>query len=126
MTKTKNKKVNNFVRAKPSRKIQDEMIMDEINRLKSIFVDLPENKKMITSELIERVAFMTVQMRVLENTIKMKGPTYLFKNGSQEMLLENPAQKSYNTTMNRYTAAYNILFNLLNELDGNNDSYQDI
>ena len=29
------------------------------------------------------------------------------------MFVENPAQKSYNTMINRYTAAYNKLFDLL-------------
>ncbi len=67
---------------------------------------MPESKREVAKELIERIAFMTIQLEILEDTIKTKGPTYTYKNGSQKMLIENPAQKSYNTTMNRYTAAY--------------------
>lgn len=115
-----------FITKKPSRNEQNKMVLQEIDRLNYIFKDIPDNKRMIAKELIERVAFMTIQMRVMENTIKMKGPTYLFKNGSQRMLIENPAQKSYNTTMNRYTAAYKMLFDLLNDLKDDDDGYEDI
>lgn len=102
------------------------MIAGEIERLNNIFSELEQNKKDVAKELIERIAFMTIQLKILEDTIKLKGPTYLFKNGSQRMLVENPAQKSYNTTMNRYTAAYNVLFNLLDHLDDDDDEFEDI
>ncbi|MBG9580804.1 hypothetical protein ABE42_16780 [Bacillus thuringiensis] len=103
--------------AKPSKKKQEEWIQAEINRLHTIFAHLPVHKKEIVKELIERVAFMTIQLEILEETIKTKGPTYVFQNGSQHMLIENPAQKSYNTTMNRYTAAYDKLFQLAGKVE---------
>lgn len=112
--------------AKPSKKVQDKMVAAEIERLNGIFVDLPQNKKDVAKELIERIAFMTIQLKILEDTIKTKGPTYQFKNGSQQMLVENPAQKSYNTTMNRYTAAYNILFNLLDDMEVDDDGFKEV
>ncbi|MEN3133088.1 hypothetical protein [Bacillus albus] len=102
--------------AKISKERQEELIQEEINRLNSIFIHLASNKKEVAKELIERVAFMTIQLEILEDTIKEKGPTYMFQNGSQKMLIENPAQKSYNTTMNRYTTAYDKLFNLVDKL----------
>src|SRR5690625_7697145 len=73
---------------------QNESIQKEIDRINSIFIDLPESKREVVKELIERIAFMTIQMKILEETIKIKGPTYMFENGSQKMLVENPAQKS--------------------------------
>jgi len=108
---------------------QDVIIQKEIDRLNSIFLELPESKREVAKELIERAAFMTTQLEILEDTIKTKGPTYLFTNGSQKMLIENPAQKSYNTTMNRYTAVYDKLVNLLSYLDergDENDQTEDI
>lgn len=104
---------------------QNKLIEQEIDRINSIFIDLPESKREVAKELIERIAFMTIQMKILEETIKIKGPTYMFENGSQKMLVENPAQKSYNTTMNRYTAAYDKLFNLLNYLEEDDDDEQE-
>ncbi len=94
-------------------KKQDELIAAEIERLNEIFIDLSEDKKKVAQRLIERVAFMTITLQLLEETIKTKGAVYTFKNGKQQMIVEHPAQKSYNTMINRYTAAYDKLFNLL-------------
>lgn len=71
---------------------------------------------------------MTITLKILEDDIKNKGPTYPFENGKQRMYVENPSQKSYNTMINRYTAAYGKLFDLLpketqNELDDGFDSF---
>lgn len=99
--------------AKISKKKQDELIKQEMNRLLEIFKELPEERLESAKRLIERVAFMTITLEILEDNIKTKGPTYLFKQGSQSMQVENPAQKSYNTMINRYTSAYEKLFNLL-------------
>lgn len=99
--------------AKLSKKKQDELIQQEIERYNHIFQYLQEDKKQVAQRLIERVAFMTITLQILEEQIKLKGPTYLFKNGSQQMIIENPAQKSYNAMINRYTSAYEKLFALL-------------
>jgi hypothetical protein len=90
---------------KYSMKIQNELIAAEIEKWNSTLSKMPANKKEAASVLVERVAFMTVTLRILEEDIKAKGPTYLFENGSQKMHVENPSQKSYNTMINRYTAA---------------------
>lgn len=101
--------------AKLSMKKQDELIADEINKWDDILKSIPSAKKEAAVRLIERVAFMTITLQVLEDDVKTKGPTYKFKNGSQEMFVENPSQKSYNTMINRYTAACEKLFNLIPE-----------
>lgn len=86
-------------------KTQDEWIAEEIEKWNSTLSKMPANKKEAAAVLVERVAFMTVTLRILEEDIKAKGPTYRFENGSQKMHVENPSQKSYNTMINRYTAA---------------------
>lgn len=86
-------------------KKQDELIDEEIEKWNSTLSKMPVNKKEAAAVLVERVAFMTVTLRILEADIKAKGPTYQFVNGSQKMHVENPSQKSYNTMINRYTAA---------------------
>ncbi|KZR58355.1 hypothetical protein [Pseudobacillus badius] len=103
--------------AKPSKNKQKGLIEKEIRRLNDIFTDLSESKHELAQGLIKRLAHMTIQLEILEDTVQTKGPTYLFVNGSQKMLVENPVQKSYNTTMQRYTAAYDKLFSLLDELE---------
>ncbi|MBS4538207.1 hypothetical protein GOQ27_07015 [Clostridium sp. D2Q-11] len=99
--------------AKLSKKKQNELIDEEINKMLDLFKDISEDKKELAMRLIERVAFMTITLQILEDNIKTKGPTYNFVQGSQKMIVENPSQKSYNTMINRYTTAYDKLINLL-------------
>lgn len=88
-------------------------IEEEKQKLLKVFQFLPEAKMKVAKRIIERVAFMKVTLKTLEDTINTKGPTYLFENGSQKMEVEHPAQKSYNTMINRFTAANEKLLNLL-------------
>ncbi|MDQ0158971.1 hypothetical protein [Alkalibacillus salilacus] len=99
--------------AKLSQKKQDELIAEEIDKIHENLEEISEEKKKIAKPLIERIAFMTITLQILEDNIKTKGPTYKLEQGNQKMFVENPAQKSYNTMINRYTAAYNKLFDLL-------------
>ncbi|MGC3792035.1 hypothetical protein [Priestia aryabhattai] len=98
---------------KPSVDNQNERIQEETDRLNAILKDVPQEKLSAAQELIERVAFMTVTLEILEEDIKAKGPIVTFKNGKQIMRVENPSQKTYNTMINRYTTAYDKLLNLL-------------
>lgn len=92
---------------------QDKLIKKEIKRWNDVFKDLSADKKEVASRLVERAAFMSVTLKILEDDIKFKGPTYKFEQGVQKMYVENPSQKSYNTMINRYTATCSALFNLL-------------
>ncbi|MBH0159069.1 hypothetical protein IHV10_22120 [Fictibacillus sp. 5RED26] len=107
--------------AKLTKKVQNEKILKESERLNEIFIDLDENRKEVAKEMIERVAFMTIQLQILEEKIKAKGPVQIFKQGKQKMEIESPAQKTYNTMMNRYTTAYDKLFSLIDKLPEDND-----
>ena len=98
---------------KPTRKKQDELIAEEIKKWDKVFKDISDDKKQVAKRLIEQVAFMKITLDILKVNIQLDGPTYKFKQGKQEMIIENPAQKSYIAMMNRYTAACNALFNLL-------------
>jgi hypothetical protein len=99
--------------AKLSKKEQDEIINKEIARYNKILKGISKDKKDIALRLIERVAFMNVTLQILEEDIKINGPTYLFEQGKQTMIVENPSQKSYNAMINRYTTACEKLFSLL-------------
>ena len=98
---------------KPSRKKQDELIAAEIEKWHEVFKDISSDKKEVARRLIEQAAFMKVTLDILKVNIQLDGATYLFRQGKQEMIIENPAQKSYNTMINRYTTVCNSLFNLL-------------
>ena len=99
-------------RAFPVQK-QDEAIKSEYKRLKKVFAGIPVEKLAAADNLLQRAAFMTITLQILEKRIKTEGPVIDFENGKQRMKVENPAQKSYNTMINRYTATYDKLFALL-------------
>lgn len=90
----------------------------EFKKLKKTFADISEEKREVAFSLMERVAFMTITLKVLEDDVNDNGPVVLMVNGKQQMNIENPAQKSYNTMINRYTATYSKLIDLLPKDDG--------
>lgn len=96
-----------------SKKEQDERILAEIERLNDILKNIHESKRKIAKELINNIAFMSVTLQDLQELIKIQGPIVNFEQGLQKMLVENPAQKSYNTMINRFTTATKQLFELL-------------
>lgn len=96
-----------------SKKSQDERISSEIQRLNGILKNIHESKREAASELIKNIAFMSVTLEDLQEMIKTQGPIVQFEQGSQKMLVENPAQKSYNTMVNRFTTATSKLFDLM-------------
>ena len=105
---------------------QNELIVAEADKLRGLFTDISDEKRRVADRLIERVAFMTITLKILEDDIKDKGPTYLFENGKQKMFVENPSQKSYNTMINRYTASCKELFNILpKEVQEQGDGFDD-
>lgn len=92
---------------------QDVAIRLEYERLRQTLSGISAEKLAAADNLIQRCAFMTITLQILEDEVKSKGPTILMHNGKQTMLVENPAQKSYNTMINRYTAAMDKLLSLL-------------
>lgn len=107
------KDMRRITQRKPSRKLQNELKQIEIEKLSKIFKDISDDKKELAQSLIEEAAFMKITLDVLKVRIQLDGPTYEFKQGKQEMIIENPAQKSYNTMINRYNSICNSLLNLL-------------
>lgn len=110
MSREKERKIT---QRKPSRKLQNELKDIEIKKWEKVFEEISEDKKEVARRLIEEAAFMKITLDILKVRIQLDGPTYEFKQGKQEMIVENPAQKSYNTMINRYTTVCNSLFNLL-------------
>lgn len=98
---------------KLSAKKQNELIEIETKTLREQFNDISGNKRAIAFKLIDRVAFMTITLKILEENIKVKGPVVKMENGKQKLVIENPAQKSYNTMINRYSTAIDKLTAML-------------
>ena len=82
----------------------------ELNR---IIKQVPEDKRAIAANLVEEIRFMYDTMGDLKEKIRQYGTVELFEQGKQRFLRENPAVKSYNTTIQRYSTLYKKLTELL-------------
>lgn len=91
---------------------KDKRIRKEKNKLNKLFKEIPEDKKKMVAGLIERAAFMKATLEDLEEEVNRDGATVLMENGKQIMRIENPAQKSYNTMINRYSSVMKQLNDL--------------
>ena len=92
---------------------KDELILKEYRKLKRIMKPIGKEQIKAIDDLLNRLAFMTTTLSELETDIKKKGAIVLFVNGKQEMIIENPAQKSYNTMINRYNSLYSTILGYL-------------
>lgn len=93
---------------------KEKRIKKEISKLKKIFSGLSETKKKLCESLIENAAFMSVTLEELQETIKAEGAIGEFTNGNGfGVLQEHPAQKTYNTMINRYASVMKQLIDML-------------
>lgn len=81
--------------------------------MKAILEKIPPERRAIAGRLADELIFMQRTLQALKQEVEDNGAIELFKNGSQEMLRESPALKSYNTTIQRYGALYKQLTDLI-------------
>ena len=87
----------------------------ETRKLNKLVKNLPEEKKTVAVSLIKELSYMAGTLAELKEHIDENGAVQWFKNGAQEMWRESPAVKSYNTTIQRYSALYKQLCDLLED-----------
>src|SRR5690606_40634644 len=85
----------------------------ELSKLNRIFKNLPEEKQKLAEGLKSQAAFMVATLAELQEIMNRDGPVELFEQGSQRLLREHPAAKTYNTMVRNYTAVCKALFDLL-------------
>lgn len=85
------------------------------NKYKKIFKNIGKEKLKINDDLLRNIAFMTTTLQKLQNEIDQKGVTEHFEQGAQNFLRENPALKSYNTTIKNYTSAIKLINDFMPE-----------
>lgn len=78
----------------------------------SICEKIPSDKKIVADRLIDELIFMTETLADLKDMIRENGTVEHFEQGKQNFLRENPALKSYNTTIQRYSLLYKQLCDL--------------
>lgn len=86
-----------------AKKTKKSRVKAEKTRLEQLYADLPENKKHLAAGLIERAAFMRVELEDLEADLAQKGWTEPFSQGNQEPYdRARPQGQTYNTTNANY------------------------
>lgn len=84
-----------------------------MNKLKKRLKDIPEDNRAMAKSIFNELLFMQETMEELKQHTKDKGAVTLFKQGKQEFLRENPALKTYNAMVQRYSQLYKQLSELL-------------
>lgn len=89
-------------------------IKKEVTRLKKLFKDIDENKKKLVFTTIDDIAFMTITMQDLRETIIRKGTTCVYKNGENQYgTKQSPDAQLYLQLSQKQTQAMKILLDCL-------------
>ena len=95
-------------------KTKEELIKKEKNRLKRIFSELDTNKKNLVTPLIEKAAFMSIELDVLQDMIEKEGWTSEYKNGENQYgTKKSPEADTYISLSKNYAAVIKQLTDLV-------------
>ncbi len=89
--------------------VKNNKINDEYVKLRKTLKNVTPDKIQMAEGLIGNAAFMNVTLDELKDEINSRGALTTYNKN----LVENPATKSYNTMINRYSAVMAQLLNLL-------------
>lgn len=97
---------------------KEKKIKREVNRLKKLFVEIDENKKKLVQATIEDVAFMTITMQELRESINREGTTVRYQNGeNQHGTKQSPDAQLYLQMSQKQTQAMKILVDCLPKME---------
>lgn len=95
-------------------KTKEQRIKSEKTRLKGIFSDLDENKKKLVTPLIEKAAFMGIELDDLGRFIEVEGWTSEYKNGENQYgTKKSPEAETYIALSKNYAAIIKQLTDLV-------------
>ena len=93
---------------------KEEKTKKEKRRLTSIFKELDENKKKLVTPHIEKAAFMSVELDILQDTIEQEGWTCEYKNGENQYgTKRSPEADTYIALSKNYAAVIKQLTDLV-------------
>ena len=93
---------------------REERIKKEKQRLTKIFKNIPKDKKDLCTGLISNAAYMHITLEDLQMIVNSEGAVTTGINGNGfETTNEHPAQRCYNTTLDKYVKTMKALTDLL-------------
>ena len=96
------------------KKKKENRIKDEKKRLKEIFAELEENKRNLVTPLIEKAAFMSIELDDLQEIIEQEGWTSEYKNGENQYgTKKSPEAETYIALSKNYAAVIKQLTELV-------------
>lgn len=100
--------------ATKTEKSKEDKIKNEKRRLKGIFKELEDGKKKLVTPLIEKAAFMSVELDELQETIEREGWTCEYKNGENQYgTKRSPEADTYIALSKNYAAVIKQLVELV-------------
>jgi hypothetical protein len=97
-----------------SEKNKDWRISQEFSQLKKLLKDIPKDKFKAAEGLMQRAAFMRINLEELEKDINENGTMEMFSQTKDvEYERERPATRIYNATVKNYQAICRQLFDML-------------
>lgn len=84
-----------------------------LTKVKKLIDAIPEDRKSVAECLLKELTFIEHTLTELKKTVQEVGAVEHFENGKQKFVRENPALKSYNTTIQRYSLLYKQFVDLL-------------
>ena len=95
-------------------KTKEQRIKAEISKINKVFKELDENKKKIVTPLIQKAAFMHVELEELQKTIEVEGCVDEYQNGANQWGKKKSAEVDvYNTMIKDYTAIIKTLADMV-------------
>lgn len=95
---------------------KEEKILKEQRRLRSIFKDLDANKKKLVTPLIDKAAFMSIELDELQITLEQQGWITEYKNGENQYgTKRSPEADTYIALSKNYAAVIKQLVDLVPE-----------
>lgn len=95
-------------------------VYEEYERLKSLFLNVDETKKNLVDELLQKAAFLKIELDNFQEQIKLYGAVQISNKGNQR---ETVAYKSYLSSLSLYQTIIRTLNSILgkNVDDGTDD-----
>ena len=95
---------------------KQEQIKKEQRRLRGIFKDLDANKKKLVTPLIDKAAFMSIELDELQKTLESDGWITEYKNGENQYgTKRSPEADTYISLSKNYAAVIKQLVDLVPE-----------
>ena len=105
-----------------ARKTKESRIKAEKARLETLYSDLPESRHKVAAGLIDRAAFMRIELEDLEKDLQENGWAEMFSQGNQEPYPRaRPQGQSYNTMNANYLKTIQKLDAMLPKEQGGGD-----